>query len=64
MHTVEIGEGVFVYGDGRIGVVPAANVELPDMEASPRPIARFVAGRVDIPDQEIEDRIRTGMANQ
>lgn len=63
LKTVDEGERVFVFPDGRIEVVSASDVELPDYAGDGQdPIARFVAGHAEIPDQEVEDRIKTGLA--
>lgn len=63
LKTMDPGEAALVYGDGRIEVTTLRAAESPDRAGDgPDPIARFVAGSAEVPDQEIEDRIKTGMA--
>lgn len=59
------GTGIFVWPDGSITTTPPSQTNEPEQlhPDVPDPLAKFIAGRTTIPDQEIEDRIHTGMAS-
>jgi len=64
LRTLRGDDGIAVYEDGRIEVMPRRELDAPQMEGAPEPVATFIPDQSELPSEEIHAILQTRLSHR